>query len=242
MQSLTVYNDHLAQSAAAGLAAFESANWSSNGTGEFLAVLALRIVLCGHLIGTVERTDVDGKTQIRVKFDGKKVPEDRLRAAQLVVAPLGVYADLAQLTYEYRANETGAVPVPLIILGGVVSVALVAGGAYVVTEVAREASKVVDNALRRNEASKAVQEADAQSLHVLNSHVQREVVAGKILEFDSVERSILDALQDRISNIVKQAYEPIKEGIPTWVVPTVGVLGAAAIAGALYVGMTKGKN
>lgn len=241
MQSVTVHNDQLARSASVGLAAFESANWSNSNTDDFLAVLALRIVLCGYLVGTVERVEANDRVQIRVKFDGKKVPQDRLRAAQLVVAPLGVYADLANLGYEYRATETGAVPVPLLILGGVVSVSLIAGGAYVVTEVAREASKVVDNALRRNDASKAVQEADAQALHVINSHVQREIVAGKIIEFDSVERSILDALQDRISNIVKQAYEPIKEGLPTWVLPTVGVLGAAAIAGALYVGM-KGKN
>lgn len=241
MQSITVTNDQLARSASLGLANFESASWETKGTDEFLAVLALRIVLCGYLIGTVERLESDGKTQIRVKFDGKNVPSDRLRVAQLLVAPLGVYADLAEIAYEYRAVETGAVPVPLMILGGVVSVSLIAGGAYVVTEVAREASKVVDNALRRNDASKAVQEADAQALKIVNTHVQREIVAGKILEFDSVERSILDALQARISSIVKQAYEPTKEGLPTWVLPTLGVLGAAAVAGALYVGV-KGKN
>lgn len=241
-QALTIRNDQLAQSASIGLASLSDATWPTPGVDEFLALLALRIVLAGHLVGTVERqSDPTGRTKIRVKFDGKKVPEERIRAANLLVAPLGVYADLAGISYEYSANDTGALPIPLLIMGGVVSVSLVAGGAYVVTYVAKEAATVVDNALRRNAASKAVQEADAQVLQVMNAHVQREVVAGKIIEFDSVERSILDALQNRISNIVKQAYATPDGKLPSWVVPTVGVLGAAAVAGALYL-FGKGNN
>lgn len=243
MQTIAIRNDQLSQSASIGVAALHDASWPSPGVDEFLAVLALRIVLAGYLIGSVERSvDAQGHTSVRVKFDGQQVPTDRLWAAQLLVAPLGAYADLAGISYEYSASDTGAVPVPLIILGGVVSVTLVAGGAYVVTYVAKEAATVVDNALRRNSASKAVQEADAQALKIVESHVQREIAAGKILEFDSVERSILSALQDRISNIVKQAYQPPDGKLPTWVVPTVGVLGAAAVASALFVFGTKGNN
>jgi hypothetical protein len=164
------------------------------------------------------------------------MPADRRRAAELLIAPLGVYADLAGISIVREAgNDVGAIPVPLIIAGGVVQVALIAGGAYVVTYVATEASKIVDGALRRQAASKAVQEADAQAIQVMNQHVQREKIAGKLIEFDAVERGVLDALQDRISNIVKQAYSPAAlSSLPPWVIPAAGLVGAAAVVSALF--------
>ena len=67
----------------------------------------------------------------------------------------------------------------------------------------------------------------------MNTHVQREIAAGKVLEFDAVERSVLNALQDRVSNIVKQAFEPVSPAnLPPWVVPVVGIVGAAAVVSA----------
>lgn len=236
-QALTIQDNHLQTSAEIGLACLAVGVWPAPGVDEFLGVMALRIVLAGSLVGDVERVEKNGVTRINVRIDGRPMNPERQRAAALLFAPLGVYADMAGISKTYAAaNDTGAVPVPLIIAGGVVQIALIAGGAYVLTYAATEAAKIVDGALRRNSASRAVQAADAQAIAVINQHVQREKVAGKIIEFDAVERSVLDALQSRIANIVKQAYLPADFGknLPSWVFPVVGLVGAAAVVSAFY--------
>jgi len=235
-QALTIQDNHLQTSAEIGLACLAVGVWPNPGVDEFLGVMALRIVLAGSLVGDVERVEEGGVTRVNVRIDGRPMHPERQRAAALLFAPLGVYADMAGISKTFAANDTGSVPVPLIIAGGVVQIALIAGGAYVLTYAATEAAKIVDGALRRNSASTAVQAADAQAIAVINQHVQREKIAGKIIEFDAVERSVLDALQSRIANIVKQAYMPADLGknLPSWVLPAAGLVGAAAVVSALF--------
>jgi len=238
-QSLTIANPTLSSALTRGLNALASGNWPTPGVDEFLATLALRLVVCGYLVGEVRRVEVDGHTQIQVTLDDRPVPEERRRAAKILLAPLAVYLELADLKVTTAPSlvDTGAIPVPIIIAAGVVSVAIVAGGAYVITYVASEAAKVVDGALRRNAAAKEVQSADEQAIKVMNAHVQRDIAQGRLFEFDEAERAVLNALQDRVSNIVKQAYTPIdsNKGLPAWALPALGIAGAAAVSALFFI-------
>jgi hypothetical protein len=234
MNQLAIQDSHLADSAARGVQNFQLADWtSSTAQGDFLATIALRIVLAGYLVGRVERVQTEERTEIRVYLDDKTIADpERLWAAQLLVAPLGFYADRAELSAVYgRLQEVGAVPVPLIILSGVVAVAMIGAGGTVLWNVVDHASEVIDNALKRDSATKAVQAVDGKTLEILHAHVQREQVAGRTLEFDATEKSILQALQERVGKIVAMAYSPTEKGFPVWTVPA--GLGAAAILTAL---------
>jgi hypothetical protein len=234
MKSLSIRNSQLADSAAQGVLNFQQADWSrATAKDEFLATIALRIVLVGYLIGRVEHRTTETQTEIAVYLDQTEpVPAERLRAAQLLIAPLGVYADEAKISAVYgQTEDVGAVPMPIVILGGVVAVSMVAAGGTVLWNVVDHASEVVDNALRRDSATKAVQAADGKTLEVMQNHVQREKIAGKTLEFDATERSILQALQERVGKIVAMAYAPTNKSFPAWAIPA--GLGAAAILTAL---------
>jgi hypothetical protein len=234
MNQIRIHNSKLASAAAQGVQNFQLADWSrATARDEFLATVALRIVLAGYLIGRVVHTTTDEKTEIAVYLDQstQSAPE-RVRAAQLVVAPLGIYADAAQLSGVFDANEdVGAVPLPIVIMGGVVAVTLVGAGGAVLWNVVDHASEVVENALKRDSATKAVQSVDGKTLEILQTHVQREKVAGRTLEFDPTEKSILQALQERVGKIVAMAYAPTDKGFPVWTIPA--GLGAAAILTAL---------
>jgi hypothetical protein len=236
MNQLAIRNSRLAESAAQGVQNFQQVDWSRRtARDEFLATIALRIVLAGYLIGRVTRTTTDTRTEITVTLDPQSsatASPDRVRAAQLIVAPLGIYADGAQLSAVFgTTDEVGAVPIPIVILGGVVSVSLIGAGGAVLWNVVEHASEVVENALKRDSASKAVQQVDGKTLEIMQSHVQREQIAGRTLEFDATEKSILQALQERVGKIVDLAYAPTNKGFPVWTIPA--GLGAAAILTAL---------
>lgn len=248
-QTLTISDRQLAISADAGIEHLASADWSASThpDEEFLAVLALRMVLAGYLVGDVKRdVSPDGLTTIRVTLDGRAQPSERLSAASLLVSPLGAYADLAGIEIEKRASETGdvgaPVPIPVLILAGAVAVAIVAAQAYVVMYVADKALIIVENALKRNSASKEIQRADAEVLKLVNSHVQREIASGTTLPLDDATKLALAGLQNRVGSLVQLGYQnPQEKGFPSWALPAAG-LAAAAVVTAIIIYRTKGQK
>lgn len=244
-QTLTISDRELSVAATEGIRHLQDADWSASvrPEEEFLAVLALRMVLAGYLVGDVKRdTSPDGVTTIRVTIDGRTQPNERLSAAKLLLAPLGVYADQANISIEKRAVDTGAVQIPVLIVGGAVAVTIVAAQAYVVMFVADKALTIVDQGLKRNAATKEIQRADAEALKLVNQHVQREVAAGRALALDEATKTALAGLQMRVNELVKSGYETAQaSGFPSWALPTMG-LAAAAVVTAVVIYRRKGRK
>jgi len=197
------------------------------------------------LVGEVKRdVNPDGFTTILVTLDGRAQPSERFSAASLLLAPLGAYADLAGITLEKRASETGdvGVPIPVLILAGAVAVTIVAAQAYVVMYVADKALVIVENALKRNSAAKEIQRADAEVLKLVNTHVQREIAAGTTLPLDDATKLALAGLQNRVGSLVQLGYQnPQEKGFPSWALPAAG-LAAAAVVTAVVIYRTKGQK
>ena len=132
-------------------------------------------------------------------------------------------------------DETGAIPIPVLIVGGAVAVTAVVAEAYVVMYAAERATQIVDNALRRNAATAEVQRADAEVIKLVNNHVQREQAAGKALPLDEATRMAITGLQTRIGSLVQNAFEQERQqGFPLWGWPVAG-LAAAAVVTAIIV-------
>jgi hypothetical protein len=216
-----------------GVRHLQIADWSlsTRPTEEFLATLALRLVLAGYLVGTVEKTTAaDGSTSVTVELDGRPAPSERQEAAKMLVAPLGAYIELANLRFSSAANDTGAIPIPLLIVGGIVAVTVVVARSYVVMYVAEQAKEIVDGALKRNAASKEIQQADAEVLKLVNNHVQREQETGKAMPLDEATRTAIKNLETRVGSLVKASYENIpKPGFPSWVWPAAGLTAVAVV-------------
>lgn len=238
MAQLNVYNRQLATSATEGIRHLESADWSTSAQprDEYLALLTLRFVLAGYLVGTVQRTTSDGKVSIAVKLDGRDSPLERRNAARALLIPLEAYANLAGIRLDYYAkSETGAVPIPVLIVGGAVAVSIVAAEAYVLSFAVDRGAQIVDGALRRNDAAKEVQRADAEVIKLVNQHVQREQAAKQTLPLDDATRLAISGLQTRIGTLVKNAYEAEKaSNFPAWVFPVAGLAAAAAVAAVMF--------
>lgn len=243
--TLSIQDRQLSVSATEGIRHLEAGDWSSSvrPAEEFLAVLALRLLLCGYLIGQVEKSvSSDGLTTIRVELDGRSAAPERRHAAELLVAPLKVYADLADLSFAARASETGAIPIPILIVGGAVAVTVVIAEAYVVMYVAEKAAAIVDGALKRNAAASEIQRADAEVLKLVNQHVQREQAAGNTLPLDDATKFALSGLQTRVGSLVKNAFESeASKPFPSWGWPAIGVT-AAAVVTAIIVYRNKRKS
>lgn len=247
MTQLRIEDRQLALSATEGFRRLESANWadSKRANEEFLALLALRLVLVGYLIGNVSRTTTpDGTVTIEVRLGNRPAPGERLDAAHALLDPVSYYAEIAGISYTARASDTGAIPVPVLIAGGVVAVSIVAAEAYVVIYVAEKVGTIVDNALKRADASREIQRADAEVIKLVNQHVEREQAAGQTLALDDATRLAISGLQSRVGDIVQKAYSSEQsKGFPPWVVPTAAGLAAVSIVAALVVAKKrKGKN
>lgn len=194
--------------------------------------MALRLVLAGYLIGKVQRTtQADGTTVIAVRIDPPSAPSERFSVAKALLEPVAVYVELADLKISARA-ETGAIPIPVLVLGGVVAVSIVVAQAYVATVVLEKAGEIVDGALKRNAASSEVQRADAEVLKLVNNHVQREQAAGQTMPLDPATHIALTGLQARTSQTLSAAYQRAdeKSSFPPWTLPAAGLAAAAALA------------
>lgn len=243
--SLSVHDRQLSIAATEGIRHLEAADWSTSVRPgeEFLAVLALRLLLAGYLIGTVNKiVGADGTTSLHVEIEANNAPPERAEVARLLVAPLGVYADMAGLSFTSQASDTGAIPVPILIVGGAVAVTVVIAQSYVVMYVAEKAAAIVDGALRRNAASAEIQKADAEVLKLVNLHVQREQSAAKTLPLDEPTRFALSALQARVGALVKSAFDQPSKNFPTWALPAIGVTAAAVVTAIIVYRVKKGKT
>ena len=242
--TLQIQDRQLSISATEGIRHLEAGDWSASvrPAEEFLAVLALRLVLAGYLIGSVNKSvSPDGLTTIQVVLDGRSAPRERLEAAQMLVAPLGAYGDLAGISFRNQA-ETGAIPIPILIVGGAVAVTAVIAQAYVVMYVAEKATAIVDGALKRNAAGSEIQRADAEVLKLVNMHIQREQAAGTTLPLDDATRQAIGGLQTRVGSLVKNAFEAeAKSNFPSWALPAAG-LAALAVVTAIIVYRVKQRN
>lgn len=245
MNTLRFQNSQLAAAAARGIDRLERVDWSGGNRAveDFLGLLALRCVLAGYLVGSVSRsTAVDGKTTIDVVLDGRDSDPGRARAARAVVAPLGAYGDLAGLSFASTVTETGAVPLAVLIVGGVVAVSVVAAQSYVLMHIAEKAAEVVDGALKRSDASSEIQRADAEVIKLVNNHVQREQQEGKALALDSATKAALSGLESRVGSLVKSSFDnTVQKVLPTWVWPVVGV-SAVAVVTAMVVTIRRASN
>lgn len=244
-KTLEIQDRALSVSAAEALRHLEAGDWSSSirPAEEFLALLALRLLLSGYLIGTVAKNvSADGTTSLHVELDGGSAVPERLEAAKLLVAPLGIYGDLAGLKFASKTADTGAIPIPILIAGGAVAVTVVIAQAYVVMYVAEKASAIVDGALKRNAASSEIQRADAEVIKLVNQHVQREQAAGSTLPLDEATRFALAGLQSRVGALVERAYENAEsKTFPPWALPAAG-LTALAVVSAIIVYRVKQRN
>jgi hypothetical protein len=230
--TLTIADRNLSVAATEGVRHLQDASWSASTrpTEEFLAVLALRLVLVGYLVGSVTRTtNADGTTTIAVSLPINDIGGERLEAAKSVLAPLGVYADLAGLQLEKRASDTGAIPIPVLIVGGVVAVTFVAAQSYVVMYVAEKAGEITDRVLKRQAAAAEIQRADAEVLKLVNMHVAREQAAGSTLALDQATKFALSGLQSRVGNLVQLGYQSEQKGFPSWVLPVAGLAALAVV-------------
>lgn len=237
--TLTIQNRQLSVSATEGLRHLETADWSTSAhpTQEFLALLALRLVLAGYLIGSVTKTtDSNGLTTFHVEAPTGQVKfDERFGAVAALLEPLRYYASQAGISLTLTADETGALPIPILIVGGAVAVSAVVAQAYVVMYAAEKAAQIVDGALRRKAAASEVQRADGEVIKLVNNHVQREQAAGKALPLDDATRIAIGGLQTRIGSLVKHAFEQeTSKGFPLWGWPVAG-LTAAAVATAIII-------
>lgn len=243
--TLAISDRNLSVAATEGIRHLQSADWSSSTrpTEEFLAVLALRLVLVGYLVGSVTRsTSADGQTVISVSLPANDIGGERLDAARAVLAPLGIYADLAGLRLEKRASDTGAVPIPVLILGGVVTVSFIAAQSYLVMYVADKAGEITDRVLKRQAAAAEIQRADAEVLKLVNNHVQREQVAGRTLSLDEGTKFALAGLQSRVGSLVQLGYQSAEKGFPSWVLPAAGLAALAVVTAIVFLKQRKKSN
>jgi hypothetical protein len=246
----TLYIDDraLATGATEGIRHLETADWSKSvrPVAEFRALVALRLVLVGYLVGKVERTQQsDGSWLVAVTIDQNSSAGDaRWQVAKSLIAPLAVYTELAGLRVVARASDTGIVPVPLLILGGVVAVSIVAAQAYVATVVVEKAAEIVDGAFKRSDAANEVQRADAEVLKLVNNHVLREQAAGQTLQLDQATAIAIDGLQQRTSKTLGAAYAGNSKSneFPPWIIPTAGLAAAAALTAFVVVKGKKAKE
>lgn len=244
--TLSIQDRQLSISATEGIRHLEAGDWSTSvrPAEEFLALLALRLLLAGYLIGSVQKdVSVDGVTTLRVELDGREAPAERVRAAQMLVAPLGAYGEIAGLKYTATASDVGAIPIPILIVGGAVAVTAVIAQAYVVMYVAEKATNIVDGALKRNAASAQIQKADAEVLKLVNMHVQREQAAGKALPLDDATKTALVGLEARIGTLVKTSFQPsTTQSFPSWALPVIGLTAAAVVTAIIVYRVKKDKS
>jgi hypothetical protein len=236
---LTVNNRQLSVSATNGIIALERADWDLSQTPveDFLSVLALRMVLSGYLVGSVTRTSSETGTTISVEIDPATTTADteHAAAARALMTPVAVYADMAGIEFRAEPVDTGIVPIPLLIIGGAVTVAATIAHSWILVEVAKNAAAIVDGVLRRKDASEEIQKADAEVIKLVNNHVQREQDAGKVLPLDEATKSAISGLNGRVNALVTTAYKPnvtsnTEPASNKW-------LWGIALAGALTVGV-----
>jgi hypothetical protein len=248
--TLNIRDNQLALSAQAGIANLAAASWDASvrPAQEFQAVLALRIVLAAYLVGEVTRqVSEGGQTIITATLDNRHAPPERVAAAQLLLAPLGAYSDLAglKMTIQNDIGDVGAVPIPIPILitAGAVAVTMVLARAGVIMWVAQKAADIVDGALLRNDASKELQRADAEALKLVNNHVQREQAAGTTLPIDEATKTALQGLQARVDSIVQASFQSAaQKGLPSWVLPAAGIAAASLVTAVLVMSRRRKSN
>jgi hypothetical protein len=242
--TLTIADRSLSVAATEGIRHLQDADWSASTrpTEEFLAVLALRLVLVGYLVGSVTRTtNADGATMIAVSLPANDTGGERLAAAKLLLAPLGIYADMAGISIEKRASDTGVIPIPVLIVGGVVAVSFVAAQAYVVMYVADKAGEITDRVLKRQAAASEIQRADAEVLKLVNLHVQREQASGQTLALDEATKFALGGLQSRVGSLVQLGYQSEQnKGFPSWALPAMGLAALAVVTAIVF--LRKGQH
>jgi hypothetical protein len=244
MKTLRFRNDQLSNAASRGYDRLASNDWSgSSAVEDFLALMALRCVLAGYLVGDVSRTtSAEGKVTIDVVLDGRKSVPERAQAARALIAPLGAYGDLAGLEFATQQTDTGAIPIAVLIAGGVVAVSVVIAQSYVLMNIADKAAQVVDGALRRKDASQEIQNADAEVVKLVNNHIQREQNEGKALPLDAATKAAISGLETRVGSLVKSSFESAAyQSLPKWVWPTVGV-SAVAVVTAIFITIRSIKN
>lgn len=238
---LTVADRQLSVSATNGIIGLERADWDLSATPneDFLALLALRVVLAGYLIGNVKKTSNESGTTILVQIDPTTTTADQEHcvAARALMTPVAVYADLAGIAFRQEPSETGVLPIPLLIIGGAVSVAATIAHSWILVEVAKNAAAIVDGVLRRNDAAKEIQKADAEVVKLVNNHVIREQEAGQVLPLDEATKVAITGLNARVNALTTTAFTPnveVKESATAtpkwiWVIAVTGALAVGAL-------------
>jgi hypothetical protein len=232
-----------ASAVAEGLARAKSEDWTSGTLGaraRALQGLTLETArLMGALAGTYTETTTDGKAYVNIEpAPVPSAPDERRRASVVLYRSLELLAQSGRSsdtieTFNTKPAETGAWP--LIAAVVVVGIAQVAAIGYI----AHQAALVVDRQLERKADLKKLAAEHAQTLALVDKHVEREKQAGKALPLDDATKLALNSSIKRQDELAKKVMPPLSSGLPNVTPPDVGgfglgLLAAAAVAAWLW--------
>lgn len=230
--------------ASAGLDAMASDGLAgdSSAVNQWLAVTALRGLLCGYLIGSVSATtSPEGQTVYQVAFDLSDTtqPIERRRVAAALLRPIRAYGSLAypdsQIT---TASDVGFVPIA-IIAGVAVRIAIVAGATVAISYAVHQASQIVNAIFARKADAAIIEKKDAAALTAVAQHVEAEQKAGKALPISAATQAIIDQSSQATKEVLAKREPGVDSGLTSvnsWL-PTWAPWAGGAAAGALLVSL-----
>jgi hypothetical protein len=232
--------------ASSGLAANQEA------VNQWLAVTALRGMLCGYLLGSVSAvTNESGQMVYQVAFDLSDTtqPLERRRAAAAILDPIRGYRALAypddQITL---ATETGLIPVA-IIAGVAVQVAIVAGATVAITYAVHQASQVVNGIFARKADAAILEKKDAAALTAVAQHVEAEQKAGKALPISAATQAVLAQASEATQQVLAKRDPGVESGLasvnswlPNWAPWAGGAAAGAILVSLVFAAVRKAKK
>lgn len=231
--------------ASAGLDKLAAASWGNSQTdvNQWLALTALRALLCSYLLGSVTTTtDESGVVTYQAAFDLNDTtqPIERRRAACAVLAPIRAYGSLSYAgEIATQANDVGALIPVGIIAGAAIRIAIIAGGSALIGYAIHQSSQIVNGIFNRKADAEILEKKDALVLSAVAQHVAAEQQAGKALPLSTATKAVIDSANEASKQVLAKSdpqvgsgLSAISSGFPIWV-PWVG----GAAAGAALLGL-----
>jgi hypothetical protein len=238
--------------ASAGLDKLAANNWGTSQTdvNQWLALTALRGLLCSYLIGSVTTTtDPSGVVTYQAAFDLNDTtqPLERRRAACAVLVPIRAYGSLSYAgQIATQANDVGALIPVGIIAGAAIRIAIIAGGSALIGYAIHQASQIVSGIFNRKADADILEKKDALVLSAVAQHVAAEQQAGKALPLSTATKAVIDSANEASKQVLAKSDPQVSSGLstvsswlPNWVPWVGGAAAGAALLGLIFAAVRK---
>lgn len=216
-------------------------DWTSGSlaerTADLRALLVYRSWVAAKILGSSGVSSEKGALGMSPDYEAAKLHAGDSERARIVAAigqtPVILRGAMPPGAFDLKLLQTTAgadTGMPLIAIAVVTVIVAVAESAAV-AYLASEAKHVIDNYLARSQNLAELAQTDAQTLKVLDLHVEREDKAGAPLPLDDAEKAALGMLEKRQAEAVKKitGATQVNSKWPGWAFPAALAAGLTTV-------------